>query len=389
MKRVSIILTAVLLAACSMKSDGSAEAGGSGAAKAVAPGANITNAAAATIGMTIDGEIKAEAPASQFFRFDNPGKLRDIVVVRLTNKSATLKPEIKIYNSERSQIFHKYDYTPGANVEQAVSMDPGKSIYVEVLPLGSSGAYQLSAIAQNAYDANEANDDVLHPTTLNYGSAIEGSILDVKDEDWFHVTAPSVGKVTIGFENLSTTLKPEVKVYSASKSQLINKYDYTAGAGLDFTVDLTPGQDFYVQVLPLGSHGKYRLSTRNAVMASDMASALQSKGLIDIYGIYFDVDKAFVKPESTNTLTQIANLLKGDPALRLELSGHTDNTGTEQHNQELSLARANAVVAALVGQFGIDASRLVAKGYGASQPVAANDTPDNNAKNRRVVLRKI
>jgi len=383
MKHASIILATALLAACSVKP------GDSGPSQAMAPGDNITNAAVATVGMTIDGKIEPKATGSQFFRFDNPGKLRDIIMVRLTNKSATLRPDIKIYNSERSQIFEKYDGTPGANVEQPVSLDPGKSIYVEVLPYSSDGAYQLSVLPQKAYDANEANDDVLHPTTLNYGSAIEGGAMDDKDEDWFHVTAPSVGKVTIALENLSTTLRPDVKVYNAAKSNLIEKYDGTPGAGLDFTVDLTPGQDFYIQVLPYGSAGKYRLSTRNAVMASDMASALQAKGLIDIYGIYFDVDQAFVKPESANTLTEIANLLKGDPALRLELSGHTDNSGTDQHNQELSLARANAVVAALVGQFGIDASRLVAKGYGSSQPVAANDTTENKAKNRRVVLRKL
>jgi outer membrane protein OmpA-like peptidoglycan-associated protein len=288
-------------------------------------------------------------------------------------------------------MFNRYDWTAGANVEQAVSLAPGDSIYVEVPPFdGTSGAYQLSVIAQNAYDEHEANDDVLHPTTLNYGSAIEGSIMDNKDEDWFHVTAPSVGKVTVGFENLSTTLKPNIKVYSASKSSVANRYDWTPAAGLDFTVDLTPGQDFYIQVVPFdGSTGKYRLSTRNAVLANDMANALKTSGSIDIYGIYFDVDQAFVKPESANTLTQIAELLKADPTLRLELSGHTDNTGTDAHNQDLSQRRATAVVQALVGQHGIDASRLVAKGYGAGKPVAPNDTADNKAKNRRVVLRKL
>lgn len=386
MKRISILMLAATLAACSIKSGGGSAGG---PAHAIAPGETINDAAAATVGMAIGGEIKPNATGSQFYRFDNPGKLRDVILVRLSNKSATLRPDIKIYNAERSQLVEKYDGTPGANVEQAISLDPGKSIYVEVLPYQSAGAYQLSVVPRKAYDANEANDDVLHPTTLNYGSAIEGSVMDDKDEDWFHVTAPSVGKVTIALENLSTTLRPDVKIYSASKSQLVEKYDGTPGAGLDFTVDLQPGQDFYIQILPYGSSGKYRLSTRNAVLASDMASALADKGLIDIYGIYFDVDQAFVKPESTNTLTEIANLLKADPSLRLELSGHTDNSGSDQHNQDLSLNRANAVVQALVGQFGIDAGRLVAKGYGASQPVAPNDTPDNMAKNRRVVLRRL
>jgi outer membrane protein OmpA-like peptidoglycan-associated protein len=377
------MVLALLVAGCS-KSGTEASA-----PVAVAPGDSITAAAPASVGMTITGEIKKDATASQFYRFDNPGKLRDIVMVRLENKSATLRPDIKIYNAERSQIFEKYDGTPGANVEQPVSLDPGQSIYVEVLPYSSSGAYQLSALAQKAYDVNEPNDDQLHPTTLNFGSSIEGSVMDDKDSDWFHVTAPSSGKVTIALENLSATLRPDVKVYSAAKSQLIEKYDGTPGAGLDFTVDLQPGQDFYVQIVPYGSVGKYRLTTRAAVLAADMAGALQAKGLVDLYGIYFDTDQAFVKPESANTLTEVANLLKSDPTLRLEVAGHTDNSGTADHNQKLSQDRATAVVAALAGQFGIDAGRLVAKGYGDSKPVAANDTPDNMAKNRRVELRKI
>jgi outer membrane protein OmpA-like peptidoglycan-associated protein len=381
---------ALALSACSIKSDeeASSEQEAPSAPQSIAPGADITSAAAAKIGMTIDGEIKPEGP-SDFYKFENPGKLRDIVVVRLENKSATLKPNIRIYNSERSQLFDRYDYTAGANVEQALSLDPGQAIYVQVLPFGSAGAYRLSTIAQKAYDRYEANDDALHATALNFGDAIEASVLDGNDSDWYHVTAPSMGKVAIGFENLSASLKPNVRVYSASKSQLLDKYDYTPGAGLDFTVDVQPGQDFYVQVLPFGSNGKYRLSTRPAAVASDLQRELSAKGAVDIYGVYFDVDQTFLKPESGNTIAEVAALLKANPALRLEIAGHTDGDGTAAHNMTLSQGRAKAVVAALVGQHGIDASRLIAKGHGDSKPVAANDTPSNKAKNRRVELRRL
>jgi outer membrane protein OmpA-like peptidoglycan-associated protein len=396
MKKIAILLATFALAACS-KHDASggnaaAEAGKpqeAAAAVALAPGQSITSPASAKIGMTVAGEITDDKGPSHFYRFDNPGTLRDIVKFRLENKSTTLKPDMKFYNADRSSMSEKYDGTPGASVEQPISIDPGQTIYVEVLPYGSVGKYELSALPQHAYDANEPNDDQLKPSTLKFGDTVEGSIMDDKDNDWFHVTAPSSGKVTIALENLSTTLKPDVKIYNQAKSAITEKYDGTPGAGLDFTVDLTPGQDFYVQILPYGSTGQYRLTTRAAVQAADMASALKVKGLVDLYGIYFDTDQTFVRPESATTLTEVSNLMKADPSLKLQVSGHTDNSGTKSHNVELSKGRAEAVVAALVGQYQVAANRLVAEGFGDSKPVAPNDSPANMAKNRRVELRKI
>ena len=125
------------------------------------------------------------------------------------------------------------------------------------------------------------------------------------------------------------------------------------------------------------------------VTAADMADALATRGFIALYGVYFDTDKTTIKPESTKTLGEVASLLKIDRSLRLEISGHTDNTGTADHNQKLSEGRAQAVVDALAKSFGIDPSRLQAKGYGATKPVASNDTEDGRAKNRRVELRKL
>jgi outer membrane protein OmpA-like peptidoglycan-associated protein len=124
------------------------------------------------------------------------------------------------------------------------------------------------------------------------------------------------------------------------------------------------------------------------VKAADMADALATKGSIDLYGIYFDTDKALVKPDSKPTLDEIASLLKIDRSLKLEVSGHTDNTGTAAHNLVLSQQRAAAVVAALVAD-GIDPTRLVPKGYGDTKPVAPNTTDEGKAKNRRVELRKL
>lgn len=126
-----------------------------------------------------------------------------------------------------------------------------------------------------------------------------------------------------------------------------------------------------------------------AVKASDIADALATKGTVDIYGILFDVDKTDIKPESTKTLDEVASLLKIDRTLKLEIAGHTDNTGDKDHNRKLSQGRAQSVVDTLVKKYGIAAARLQAKGYGDTKPVADNTTDAGKAKNRRVELRKL
>ena len=99
--------------------------------------------------------------------------------------------------------------------------------------------------------------------------------------------------------------------------------------------------------------------------------------------IFFETNKATIKPESAAELERVAKLLKENPTIRLEISGHTDNVGSYRANQKLSEARAKSVVDYLVEQ-GVASSRLEYKGYSFNQPVADNNTPEGRAKNRRV-----
>lgn len=124
------------------------------------------------------------------------------------------------------------------------------------------------------------------------------------------------------------------------------------------------------------------------VDADEMTSAIQSGGKVALYGITFDFDKADIKPESKPQLDEIGKLLTTDETLKLIVSGHTDNRGAADYNLGLSKRRADAVVAALVKDYGISADRLMAQGLGSTAPVASNDTADGQAKNRRVELVK-
>ncbi|HOG29273.1 MAG TPA: OmpA family protein [Vicinamibacterales bacterium] len=122
--------------------------------------------------------------------------------------------------------------------------------------------------------------------------------------------------------------------------------------------------------------------------AKTMAADIGATGRAVLYGIFFDVDKAEVKPESEPALTEIARLLKQDPALKLYVVGHTDGTGVLEHNMRLSQMRAEAVAKELASKHGVAADRLKPHGVGPLAPVATNDTEEGKARNRRVELVK-
>lgn len=99
--------------------------------------------------------------------------------------------------------------------------------------------------------------------------------------------------------------------------------------------------------------------------------------------VNFDFDSSDVKSIAFPTPDSVVVMLSADPSLRVMIEGHTDSTGTEGYNQELSQRRANSVISYLLSR-GIARSRLTATGYGESMPIATNETKDGRQKNRRV-----
>ena len=116
-----------------------------------------------------------------------------------------------------------------------------------------------------------------------------------------------------------------------------------------------------------------------------LEQALQTKERYDLYGLRFDSDKSTIPANAQSLLDDIAKMLKNFPDWHLRIVGHTDATADPQHNEALSLERANAIKAALV-QRGIDEERLATAGAGEKRPVAGNDTAEGRGLNRRVEL---
>jgi len=117
-----------------------------------------------------------------------------------------------------------------------------------------------------------------------------------------------------------------------------------------------------------------------------MADDINTTGHFTVYGIFFDVNSFTIKPESEPTLKAISEMLKTKSKLNLYVIGHTDITGDLDHNMKLSESWAQAVVDALVKDYGISANRLIAKGVGPLSPVSTNKSDEGKQLNRRVEL---
>ncbi len=101
--------------------------------------------------------------------------------------------------------------------------------------------------------------------------------------------------------------------------------------------------------------------------------------------VLFDTGKAVVKPDFDSEIKKVADFMGNYPDVKAEIEGHTDNMGSEAMNISLSQKRAEAVSQVISAKFGIAASRLSAKGYGSSKPLADNKTPEGRSQNRRVI----
>ena len=141
--------------------------------------------------------------------------------------------------------------------------------------------------------------------------------------------------------------------------------------------------------------------TRNRARMAELRDSLERMALRDslrlmmatrqtrltLRGVNFELGKAVLLPMSRDILVEVARSLVANPQVRVEVSGHTDSTGSRALNERLSQARAESVKAFLV-ENGVAADNMEVKGYASTQPVATNKTASGRAQNRRVELRR-
>ena len=198
---------------------------------------------------------------------------------------------------------------------------------------------------------------------------LKGKIRSCKD------SIPLGAKITV----IDNATQQSVGVFTSNNSS--GKYIVILPEGKNYGIRVeSPGYLFYSKNIDIPVLEHYQEIDDEICL-----DQLKVGTKIVLRNVFFDVDKATLRNESEAELAQLVEILKNNKNIKIQISGHTDSDGNEDHNLMLSEARAHTVVDYLIDK-GIDGFRLTFKGYGETKPVAPNDTPENKQLNRRTEI---
>lgn len=159
-----------------------------------------------------------------------------------------------------------------------------------------------------------------------------------------------------------------------------------------FNLDLPGGATYDIKIKSVGQTSEYSSFEIPKIDANQMYSKSEVQIMIEppksftLNNVLFDTGKSTIKSSSFSELNDLVAMMNLKPTLKIEIAGHTDNVGNKENNQKLSEERAIAVQKYLI-QKGIEKSRVLAKGYGDTQPVADNSLETGRKQNRRTEVR--
>lgn len=183
-------------------------------------------------------------------------------------------------------------------------------------------------------------------------------------------------------------VKAHIELFNLATSERMSLVDADSLTGR-YLMMLTQGADYALYVNATGYlfqnlHFNYEANYNPQPVVIDInLEPIRAGASIVLNNIFFDHDQYELKPRSMTELDKLVSFLNENPGQRVEISGHTDDTGTESYNQSLSLKRAQAVVDYL-NKKGLPTSRLTKTGYGSKRPLVPNDSEANREKNRRI-----
>lgn len=183
------------------------------------------------------------------------------------------------------------------------------------------------------------------------------------------------------------SLGSDIEITDNEKNEIVSKIKSNSITG-KFLISLPSGKNYGINVSKEG----YLFYSDNFTIPDTAAYKEIIKTIpleklivgskIVLKNIFYDFDKSTLRSESIAEIERLIQLMNENPTLKIELSSHTDSKGTDEYNEKLSQARAQSVVDYLISK-SITTDRLVAKGYGESQPISTNETDEGRQMNRR------
>ncbi len=271
-------------------------------------------------------------------------------------------------------------------------------------------SFVMSASGKHAYitsdrDGGKGGSDIYKVTYLG---PIKPPVPDIQDQLLADIAAPQKDNkleeaVKVESKNLTilkgrvlddytgNPIKADIEIVDNQKNEIILSIKSNSSTG-KFLVSLPAGKNYGIAV----KAPDYLFHSENFDLPETSDFQLVEKDIrlkgacigckIILKNIFFDSGKFIIRPESTSELTRLADLIKDiarvKPGIKIEISGHTDNVGSETSNQQLSENRAKAVVKYLVDH-GIAQTKLSFKGYGSKEAVVTNSTAEGRQENRR------
>ena len=230
-------------------------------------------------------------------------------------------------------------------------------------PLVSTEDFLISSILQPVNDNTiESKVDV----TRKFLTVFKGNTIDL-------LNAQPVAATIDITDNASGKITESVNTNSATGKFLI-----TLPSGKNYGITVKANNYlFHSENFDLPDGGEDNIVSKTIQLKNVTVGST-----ITLTNIFFDLGKATLRVESNAELDRLVKLLNDAPKLKIEISGHTDNSGSAAMNENLSQQRANAVVAYVLSK-GIEVTRLSAKGYGSKKPIATNETDSGRQQNRR------
>jgi len=335
--------------------------------------------------------------------------------------------------SQTNNVTSKFDFVPG---EKVIFFDDFTSESIGDFPVkwltNGSGEIVTSSqfesrwfqITKTGYYIPEVNDKFSDNFTIEFDFVIlgEGNSETTSGMDLFFLsgelanplggTQPGQAgmRITPDYETLFWNNWSEAREWQGDQGQVSFMFKSKQKYHLSFWVQKQRVRmyvnDQKVLDVPRGlqanyTHNIFRIENKTGEITQlisnfriaaglpDMRSKLITEGKLISYGILFDVNSDKLKLESTPTIKEIAQILKDNPTVRINIVGHTDSDGDDALNLDLSKRRALSVKNELIKTYSIEAARLQTDGKGETQPLVSNENSLNKAKNRRVEFIKL
>lgn len=279
--------------------------------------------------------------------------------------------------------------TPDDDVFFVVSASGRHGYYTSFNPngFGEKDLYMITFLGVEKQMIMNNEDNLIASQAAPVKETVVAPVVEIKEAQLTILK----GKITDALTQ--KPLDATIEIIDNQMNQVIATFTSNSTTG-KYLVSLPAGKNYGIAVKKEG----YLFHSENFDIPAtsafqEVTKDVELKGIvvgskIILKNIFFDFDKATLRPESTNELQRLTKLLTDVPTLKIEISGHTDSKGANDYNLKLSDNRAKAVVDYLI-KAGISADRLTYKGYGEEQPISTNDTDAGRQLNRRTEFKII